>query len=70
MSHLFSHMWEYSIETKRIDDRQSFKRVRHRQKKKKSLGNIGCANKLHTTEMLTSCNASAGDRSDSHWRQP
>ena len=34
MSHLFSHMWEYSIETKRIDDRQSFKRVRHRQKKK------------------------------------
>ena len=33
MSHLFSHIWEYSIETKRIDDRQSFKRVRHRQKK-------------------------------------
>ena len=33
LSHLFSHMWEQSIETKRIDDRQSFKRVRHRQKK-------------------------------------
>ena len=36
MSHFFSHRWEYSIETKRIDDRQSFERVRHRQKKKKS----------------------------------
>ena len=34
LSHLFSHMGELSIETKRIDDRQSFKRVRHRQKKK------------------------------------
>ena len=33
LSHLFSHMGELSIETKRIDDRQSFKRVRHRQKK-------------------------------------
>ena len=33
LSHLFSHMGEWSIETKRIDDRQSFKRVRHRQKK-------------------------------------
>ena len=34
LSHLFSHMGELSIETKRIDDRQSFKRVRHRQKKR------------------------------------
>ena len=37
LSHLFSHMGELSIETKRIDDRQSFKRVRHRQKKKHRL---------------------------------
>ena len=35
LSHLFSHMGELSIETKRIDDCQSFKRVRHRQKEKK-----------------------------------
>ena len=34
LSHLFSHMGELSIETKRLDDRQSFKRVRHQQKKK------------------------------------
>ena len=48
-------------QNKCIDDRLSFKRARHRQTKK---------NKLHTTEMLTSCNASEGDRSDSHWCQP
>ena len=36
LSHLFSHMGELSIETKRIDDRQSFKRVRHRKKKNRT----------------------------------
>ena len=40
LSHLFSHMGELSIEIKRIDDRQSFKRVRRRQKNFATTGYI------------------------------
>ena len=39
MSHLFSHIWEYSIETKRIDDRQSF--TAPAKKKRWSLRTLG-----------------------------
>ena len=41
LSHFFSHTGELSIKTKRIDDRLSFKRARHRQKKKTDC--VSCA---------------------------
>ena len=44
----------YPIKTKRIDDRQSFKRARHRQKKKDDLENQDAALELEDSDALES----------------